>query len=91
MPIEFERLDSAKFNGYCEMCVTPTHIYKTHVRIIMTPEPQEDADITSKAELILCPRHEHLLLERLVNNYAKRHGRGNKGHPKALPLRKETD
>jgi hypothetical protein len=40
-------------------------------------------------ELILCPEHEILLLERLFNNWEKRKARGDKAQPKAFPIYKD--
>ena len=89
MAIEIIRTDPKNVGYHCELCGTEAAKrpqWKTHARYLFVPESGSDR---IPEELVLCPLHEHELMEKIVNNWAKRKARN--GFPRANPCRKEKE
>ena len=86
--IFIERIPPNKVNYDCVLCDARTRIeYKLYAVYTFIPTGNVDEN-NPPEDLILCPLHEVELMEKMVNNYAKRLRRRRTDAP-ALPLFKE--
>ena len=85
--IDFTRIDPDSVDSCCILCgMRPVPEYATHLIITFWPLKGDMVD-----EIMLCPEHEVLLMEKMINNWEKRKNRGNRANPIAWPIYKEEE
>jgi hypothetical protein len=85
--ITLQRVAPSLVEHYCVLCGDyegKDSPFSTHAVYTFVPEQGVVVE-----DLILCPFHEVMLMEKMINNWVKRKQRESGGHPKAVALRKE--